>query len=119
MVRVVFTGQQFSQWQDQWDEPTQRRNRSYKQWDDYGDRDPRERDDLLLRTHERELRPLSRPARESYQEEDPSSLVAPVRYKDPSRNNRNKVVDDLLYRMNSLSLRDRTYVTLYGRCAQR
>jgi hypothetical protein len=105
MARAVFTGQQFfSPWQDQ--------------WDDYGDRDPRERDDLL-RTHERELRPLGRRTRECYQEEDPFSLAAPVRYKDPSRNNKNKVVDDLLDQMSSLSLCDHPCPTLHARCTYR
>ena len=122
VARAVFTGPH--KWQDQWYEPVGRRNKNAERWVDFEDEDPRELVHIR-RTREREPQPFGRQPRERHHEGEPFRTATPdvetkvLRLKNPLREGEDKEVDELLDRMDGLSLRDREYATLYARFAYR
>ena len=131
VARATFSGNHLLDFEpgDPWDEPGLRGNRSERpreRWLDQDERDPR-RSDPSFRTFERQ-RPLSPPIhtprdthyrRSEAQPPPPEVATKIVRFKEPSREDEDREMDDLMERMHGLSVREKPYAMLYMRFASR
>ena len=138
VARTVFSGNQFFplQLQNQWEVPANSKRsdagRAMERRFGYDEEDPREYNrgrhtQEYDREHERDPPPFDYRPRDSYNRRDaePPCTTAPsvetkiVQFTDQKRESEDREIDGLVGQMYGLSPRDRSYATLYARCAHR
>ena len=130
VARATFSGNHLLGFEldDAWDEPQSfrpnRSERARERWLDEDERDSRRADP---RQHER--RRLPSPTRYTAREPSlrridsqppqPEAETKVVRFKDTTREEEDREIDDLMERMHGLSVREKSYAMLYARFAHR
>jgi hypothetical protein len=130
VARATFSGNHLLDFEpsDSWDEPqgprTNRLERTRERWLDEDEQGPRKAD---FRAYERRRppSPTRYAVREaSYRHSDfrppqPEAETKVVRFKEPTREEEDREMDDLMERMHGLSVREKSYAMLYARFAHR